>query len=169
VLYTTYRYGWNTGTVGLTLTLVGVCTAIVSGGLVGPIVERIGERRAALTGLTFGALAFAIYGLAPRGSLFLAGVPVMAIWGLFGPSAQGLMTRRVSASEQGQLQGAIMGLRGLSGLISPFIFTFTFATFIGPRANLHLPGAPFLLSSLLLVVAFVVAWNVMRPLMAAGS
>jgi DHA1 family tetracycline resistance protein-like MFS transporter len=161
VLYTSYRYGWNTGTVGLTLALVGVCTAVVSGGLVGPIVARIGERRAALTGLTFGAIAFAIYGLAPRGTLFVAGVPVMAIWGLFGPSAQGLMTRRVATSEQGQLQGALMGLRGLSGLLSPFIFTFTFATFIGARANL--PGAPFLLASLLLVVALFLAWNVMRP------
>jgi DHA1 family tetracycline resistance protein-like MFS transporter len=165
VLYTTYRYGWDTGTVGLTLALVGVCTAIVSGGLVGPIVARLGERRAALTGLTFGAVAFAIYGLAPSGSLFLAGVPVMAIWGLYGPSAQGLMTRRVTTSEQGQLQGALMGLRGLSGLISPFIFTFTFATFIGPRANLHLPGAPFLLAAMLLVVAIILAWNVMTPRM----
>jgi DHA1 family tetracycline resistance protein-like MFS transporter len=43
------------------------------------------------------------------------------------------------------------------------VFTFTFATFIGPRANLHLPGAPFLLASLLLVVAFLLSWNVMRP------
>lgn len=163
VLYTGYRYGWDTGTIGLTLALVGICTAIASGGLVGPIVARIGERRAALTGLTFGAVAFAIYGLAPRGTLFLAGVPVMAIWGLYGPSAQGLMTRRVAISEQGQLQGALMGLRGLSGLFSPFVFTFTFATFIGPRADLHLPGAPFLLASLLLSVALVMAWQVVRP------
>jgi DHA1 family tetracycline resistance protein-like MFS transporter len=163
VLYTSYRYGWDTGTVGLTLALVGVCTAVVQGGLVGPIVARIGERRAALTGLSFGAVAFAIYGLAPRGTLFLAGVPMLAVWGLYGPSAQGLMTRRVSLSEQGQLQGALMGLRGLSGLFSPFLFTFTFATFIGPRANLHLPGAPFLLAALLLVVALVMAWSVMRP------
>jgi MFS transporter, DHA1 family, tetracycline resistance protein len=162
VLYTNYRYDWNSSTVGLTLALVGVCTALVSGGLVGPIVARIGERRAALTGLAFGAAAFAIYGLAPTGRMFLAGVPVMALWGLYGPSAQGLMSRRVTPSEQGQLQGAIMGLRGLSGLFSPFIFTFTFATFIGRRADLHLPGAPFLLAGALLVVAFVLALRVTR-------
>jgi len=159
VLYTNYRYAWDSGTVGLTLALVGICTAIVSGGLVGPIVVRIGERRAALTGLMFGAIAFTIYGLAPNGWLFLAGVPVMAIWGLYGPSAQGLMTRRVDASEQGQLQGAIMGLRGLSGLVSPVMFTFTFATFISSRSDLHLPGAPFLLAALLLVAALVLAWR----------
>ena len=160
VLYTGYRYGWNSATVGLTLALVGVCTAIVSGALVGPIVARVGERRAALTGLAFGSVAFALYGLAPTGSLFLAGVPVMALWGLYGPSSQGIMSKRVSPTEQGQLQGAVMGLRGLSGLISPFIFTFTFATFIGARADLHLPGAPFLLASLLLVVAFFLAMRV---------
>jgi DHA1 family tetracycline resistance protein-like MFS transporter len=157
VLYTQYRYAWDTQTVGLTLAAVGVCTAIVSGGLVGPIVARIGERRAALTGLAFGAAAFSIYGLGPTGRWFLAGVPVMAFWGLYGPSSQGIMSKRVAATEQGQLQGAIMGLRGLSGLVSPFIFTFTFATFIGPRADLHLPGAPFLLAALLLVSALALA------------
>ncbi len=162
VLYTQYRYDWDSATVGLTLALVGVCTVIVSGGLVGPIVARIGERRAALTGLTCGAIAFAIYGLAPSGSLFLLGVPVMGFWGLYGPSAQGIMSTRVSSSEQGQLQGAIMGLRGLSGLFSPFIFTFTFATFISTRASLHLPGAPFLLASVLLVAAFVLMVRVTR-------
>jgi MFS transporter, DHA1 family, tetracycline resistance protein len=161
VLYTSYRYAWDTRTVGLTLALVGVCTAIVSGGLVGPIVRRIGERRAALTGLGCGAAAFTIYGLAPTGTAFLGGVPVMAFWGLYGPSAQGIMSTRVAASEQGQLQGAIMGLRGLSGLFSPFMFTFTFATFIS-RADLHLPGAPFLLAALLLVAAFVLGVRVTR-------
>ena len=160
VLYTQYRYGWDIRTVGLTLAAVGICTAIVSGGLVGPIVARLGERRAALTGLAFGAAAFSIYGGAPVGKLFLAGVPVMAFWGLYGPSAQGLMSKRVGPSEQGQLQGAIMGLRGLSGLVSPFIFTFTFATFIGPLAPLHVPGAPFLLAALLLVAAFLLALRV---------
>ena len=110
--------------------------------------------------MAFGAAAFSIYGGAPVGKLFLAGVPVMAFWGLYGPSAQGLMSKRVGPSEQGQLQGAIMGLRGLSGLVSPFIFTFTFATFIGPLAPLHVPGAPFLLAALLLVAAFLLALRV---------
>lgn len=161
VLYTTYRYDWTPRTVGLTLALVGICTAIVSGRLVGPIVARIGERRAALTGLACGAVAFTVYGLAPVGRAFLAGVPIMAFWGLYGPSAQGIMTQRVQPSEQGQLQGAIMGLRGLSGLFSPFLFTYTFATFIS-KSSVYLPGAPFLLSALLLVVAFFIAWRVMR-------
>ena len=51
VLYATYRYGWDTTTVGLTLALVGVCAMVVQGAGVGPIVKRLGERRALLLGL----------------------------------------------------------------------------------------------------------------------
>jgi len=80
----------------------------------GARVRRLGERRVLLTGLTFGALGFLVYGLAPTGALFLAAVPVVALWGLASPAAQGLMTRHVGPNEQGALQGAagsIMGSR----------------------------------------------------------
>ena len=86
----------------------------------------------------------------------------MAFWGLAGPSAQGLMTNRVSASEQGQLQGAIAGLSGIASLIGPGLFTQTFALFIGPRAGWRLPGAPFLLASLLLLLGMALAWRATR-------
>jgi DHA1 family tetracycline resistance protein-like MFS transporter len=92
--------------VGLALALVGICSGIVQGGLVGPVITRLGERRTLLLGLLFGPLGMAIYGLAPTGILFCLGVLLMAPWGLSGPAAQGLMTRVVASSEQGQLQGA---------------------------------------------------------------
>jgi DHA1 family tetracycline resistance protein-like MFS transporter len=59
----------------------------------------------------------------------------------------------VKPNEQGQLQGANSSLMGITGLVGPGLFTLTFATFIGARADLHLPGAPFLLAALLLAVA----------------
>src|SRR5271156_6755033 len=46
VLYATYRYGWNTATVGLTLAIVGICSMVVQGAAIGPLVGRLGERRA---------------------------------------------------------------------------------------------------------------------------
>src|SRR5215468_4714514 len=50
VLYLSYRYGWDVRTVGLTLAIVGVCSMVVQGLAVGPIVRRFGERRALLLG-----------------------------------------------------------------------------------------------------------------------
>ena len=157
VLYATYRYGWDAATVGLTLAMVGVCAMAVQGAGVGPIVRRLGERRALLLGLGCGALGFLIFGAAPSGPLFWLGIPVMALWGVAGAAVQALMTRLVAPDRQGQLQGAITSVQSVSQLVGPFLFTLTFAYFIGPQAPLKLPGAPFLLASALLVLAMVIA------------
>jgi MFS transporter, DHA1 family, tetracycline resistance protein len=153
VLYTGYRYGWTTTDVGWALTAVGIAFGSVQGGLVGPLVGRFGERRMLISGLVLGAAGMAIYALAPSGRWFAAGIPVMAMWGLYGPSAQGLMTRRVAADEQGRLQGALSSISGITGIVGPGLFAFTFATSIGSMRAWNLPGAAFLLGSALLLAA----------------
>jgi DHA1 family tetracycline resistance protein-like MFS transporter len=162
VLYAAYRYGWDERAVGLTLAGVGVCSIIVQGGLVRPIVARVGERWAMLIGLACGATGFAIYGAAPTGALFCIGVPVMALWGLTGPSAQALMSQRVSPREQGQLQGAQSSLQGVAGLIGPSLFTLSFAYAIAPAHGWDLPGVPFLLAALLLLAGIAVGLRATR-------
>jgi MFS transporter, DHA1 family, tetracycline resistance protein len=157
VLYATYRYGWDTRLVGLTLALVGICSVIVQGVGIGTMVRLFGERRALLIGLSFGAAGFLIFGLAPTGPLFWWGVPVMSLWGVSGAATQALMTRLVAPEQQGQLQGATASVQGLAQLAGPFLFTLTFAYFISPSAPVTLPGAPFLLACLLLVLALVIA------------
>jgi DHA1 family tetracycline resistance protein-like MFS transporter len=161
VLYATYRYGWGTTTVGLTLALVGVCSMVVQGAGVGPIVKRFGERRALLLGLASGALGFLIYGAAPTGELFWLGIPVMSLWGIAGAAIQALTTQMVAPDQQGQLQGATNSVQSVSQLVGPFLFTLTFAYFIGDSAPLKLPGAPFLLASALLLLALLIAWRTM--------
>jgi DHA1 family tetracycline resistance protein-like MFS transporter len=157
VLYATYRYGWSTTTVGATLALVGLCSMVVQGAAIGPIVRRFGERRALLLGLACGAVGFLIFGAAPTGPLFWLGIPVMALWGVAGAATQALMTRLVAPDQQGQLQGATNSVQSVSQFVGPFLFTLTFAYFIGGGAPLKLPGAPFLLASVLLTLALLIA------------
>jgi len=159
VLYMGYRYGWGTAAVGLMMAGVGVAAMIVQGGLIRPITARFGERATLLAGSLSGAAGFFMYGVAPEGWIFCLGIPIMAFWGLAGPATQALMSRRVSLSEQGQLQGAIASINGVAGLLGPTLFTEVFAYFIGPGAGGHLPGAPFLLASLLLISAGAIAWR----------
>jgi DHA1 family tetracycline resistance protein-like MFS transporter len=121
-------------------------------------VARLGERWTLVGGLLAGAVGMAIYGLAPTGPLFWIGVPVMAFWGLSGPASQGLMTRLVSPSEQGQLQGAGASLTSVAGLLGPGVFAATFAYSVG-----HAPSAPWLLAALVLVAAAIVALLATRP------
>jgi MFS transporter, DHA1 family, tetracycline resistance protein len=162
VLYVGYRYEWDTKAVGFMLAGAGVTAMIVQGLLMRPLTARFGERKTLLAGLLSGALGFAVYGVATDGWIYCAGIPIMAFWGLAGPSAQAFMSRRVSSSEQGQLQGAIAGLSGIAGLIGPGLFTQAFALFIGAQASWHLPGAPFLLASVLLFVGMAIAWRATR-------
>jgi MFS transporter, DHA1 family, tetracycline resistance protein len=152
VLYMGYRYEWDAKDVGLVLALVGICSMVVQGGLMRPIISRIGEWRALSLGLVFGCLGFAGYGLAAAGWEFIAAVPLMALWGLAGPSADALMSQRVGAQDQGKLQGATASLSALAQLIGPAIFSTAMAT------TLHsLPGTPFYVASALLVAALVLA------------
>ncbi len=157
VLYATYRYGWDSKTVGVTLAMVGVCTMVVQGAGIGPIVRVFGERRSLLLGLVCGAAGFFIFAIAPTGPLSWLGIPVMSLWGVSGAAIQALMTKRVAADQQGQLQGANSSVQSISQLLGPFLFTLTFAYFIGAQTPLHLPGAPFYLASALVLLALVIA------------
>lgn len=104
--------------------------------------------------------AFAWRRANPIGSLILLRSHPELFMGLLGPAAQGLMTRHVGPSEQGQLQGANSSLMGITGLIGPGLFTLTFASFIGTHRDWHLPGAAFLLAALLMTIALVLAWRI---------
>jgi DHA1 family tetracycline resistance protein-like MFS transporter len=163
VLYAGYRYGWGERAVGFVLALVGICAVVVQAGLVGWFVKRFGERRTLLIGLLFGALGFAVYGIAADGLVFCIGVPLMALWGLASPTSTSLMSRHVSASEQGQLQGANASIQGIANLVAPVIFALLFAWSIGSGRDWHLPGAAFGLAALLLSAAAALAWQVTRP------
>jgi DHA1 family tetracycline resistance protein-like MFS transporter len=157
VLYAAYRFAWDARDVGFVFAGVGICSALVQGVLVGPAVRRLGERQVLLAGLACGALGFLAYGLAPTGALFLAALPVVALWGLASPAAQGLMTRHVGPTAQGALQGAAGSIMGVATMIGPTLFAGTFAYFISEGTRWRAPGAAFLLAGALLALGAVVA------------
>jgi DHA1 family tetracycline resistance protein-like MFS transporter len=140
VLYAMYRYQWNARMIGLAIATVGVCSALIGAGMVQPLVAKFGERRTILAGLLFNVAGFIAYGLAAAGLLFWFWIPVGAMVGLSGPPMQGLMTRHVTATEQGQLQGALGSVRGVAFMIGPLLFSSLFASFIGRYREWHLPG-----------------------------
>lgn len=162
VLYADYRYRWTAKDVGLVLGAVGVASLIVQGGLVGRIVGAIGERRALALGFSAGVVGTTIAALAPTGALFLTAIPFIALYGLWTPSLQSVMTRRVGADEQGQLQGATASLNGIANMAAPVLFTQIFALAVDRFRTLDLPGAPFLAAAALLVAALVVGLRATR-------
>jgi MFS transporter, DHA1 family, tetracycline resistance protein len=157
VLYMMYRYQWDERIVGFTLAGVGLSSIVVQGGLIGPVVKRIGERAALIMGLTFGCAGFAVWSFADNSVVFWLGIPLLSLWGFASAASMGLMSRRVGPTEQGQLQGANASLMGIAELFGPGLFTQVFAFSIVAGGVWHLPGAAHALAALLLVAAIAVA------------
>src|SRR5881396_4204158 len=168
-LYAIYRYAWNQTTIGISLALVGVFTAAISGGLTGRIVAWLGERRTLYIGQFFGAVGMVIAGLGRSSIVYMASIPVISLWNISFPAAQGMMTHRVSEREQGELQGAIQSLRSIAFVIGPFLFSGIFAWFINPERAIHVPGAPYYFAAVLLFSAMLLATRLEQPQFRATS
>jgi DHA1 family tetracycline resistance protein-like MFS transporter len=163
VLYTTYRYGWTPAFLGVTFFITGVLGVFVQMFLVGPAVARLGERRTLLVGLAAGAVGFVWYGSAASGWVYLLGAPVFALSGFIMPGLQGLMTARVQAFEQGQLQGANQSLTGIASMAGPSLFGLVFAWSLRHGQP---PGLAIWLAGGLLGLAFLLALATARAMAA---
>jgi DHA1 family tetracycline resistance protein-like MFS transporter len=161
-IYTEYRYAWNSRGVGLSLGVVGISAALVSGVLVGPYVKKFGERLSLASGLLYGTIGFLCFGLAAHGWVILATIPFIALWGIAAPAIQSLMAKHVDHSSQGKLQGGINSLRALTGMAGPILYTQVFSAAISPSAKFHLPGAPYLVAAILLGSSLLLALYVTR-------
>lgn len=162
VLYAGYRFGWGPSQVGILLALVGALDMIVQGAVVGPAAKRFGDRAVMVFGLFAGALGIALMGAAADELLFTLAMFPNALWGLAMPTLQSLMTRRVSASQQGQLQGANMSLASVAGVASPLFFGWIYSISVGEAAVFPHPGAALFIAAGVLLAAALAGWITAR-------
>jgi DHA1 family tetracycline resistance protein-like MFS transporter len=157
VLYTTYRYGWTELQTGLSLAAVGVMAGMVQGGLTKRVVAWLGEKKTVRYCLTLSIFLYAAYGLATQPWMIYICIVIGSLSGLVTPAVQSLMSQGVPADEQGALQGSLSSLSSVAGVAGPLLCTQLFGFFIGEKAPAILPGAPFFLSSAMMMIALFIA------------
>ncbi len=160
VLFTMYAFGWTMKTVGLSLALVGVLTVIISAFVIQRVVDRFGERKALMIGLFFGGVGFLLYGI--NQFVFWIAIAVNMLWMIATSASQAIMTRRVGAHEQGELQGAITMLRSIGMLVGPLLFTGIFAFSISTSHEWRAPSAAWVAGGVLLLASLAIAARVTR-------
>jgi DHA1 family tetracycline resistance protein-like MFS transporter len=159
VLYAGFRFGWTPGLTGLFMAGVSIAGVAVQFLVVGPFVRRFGERACMVTGAALPVLGLSWVSYAANGWLYLIGVPFNAFWQLLNPGLQGLMTRRVGPSEQGQLQGANQSMIGMASVIGPIIYGLPFAWAVR-HPEWHVPGLPFMIAALIMAMCLGIAvWS----------
>src|SRR5439155_436195 len=133
----------------------GTIMAFSTAGMTRLLVPRLGEQRAALSGLLSGSAAFFGYAFASRGWMMYAFLVAWLFAGLVLPSIQGLMSRQVPANAQGELQGGVASLYSLTAVVGPPLMTQLFGYFSSERARVHFPGAAFLFAALLAIAGLL--------------
>ena len=156
VLYAGYRFHWSPGLTGFFMAGVSIVGVAVQSVVVGPFVRRFGERACLITGAALPIIGLGWISYAPNGWLYLIGVPFNAFWQLLVPGLQGLMTRRVGPSEQGQLQGANQSIMGIASVVGPLLYGLSFSWAVR-HPQWHIPGLPFLLASLTMAACLIIA------------
>ncbi len=154
--FTQERFGWGAQMIGLSLGLFGIAMALVQGGLIRVVLKRFGERFAVIWGQLFDCFAFAALAVITSGTLALILTPLSALGAIVSPALQGIMARRVSDDAQGELQGVLNSVHALSMIVSPLLMAWVFAVFTGDSAPVYLPGAPFLVALVLLVLGLAI-------------
>lgn len=163
--YLTEKFSWSTLQIGISAAVYGLLLAATQGVLTGKFTERYGAIRTATIGLVACIPPFFLIGFAQSGVMLYSGIIIGALGGLAFPSIQGLMSSRVDPDAQGELQGAVASTISIGAVIGPLIMPPLFATFSDDK-GLYLPGAPFMLSAILAVLAGLLFWHIVRRYLA---
>ena len=134
VLANQARFGWDTRHNGLALAVAGLGSAVVQGLLVRRIVPALGERRAAIIGGMLAGCAYLCIAFAPFGWVVVLGIVIQSVGAIASPAVQGLVSASAAADRQGETQGALSSVQGLTAIVSPLIASWVFSAFTGPTA-----------------------------------
>ncbi len=156
--YTIERFHWTPGMIGVSLGMVGALVGIVQGLLIRKINPWLGNHRSIYIGLILYSVGMLLFGLATSGWMMFVILVPYCLGGIAGPALQATITSQVNVREQGELQGALTSLMSAAAIIGPPVMTNLFAWGIRPENPIYLPGAPFFLGSLLLLVSAVFAF-----------
>lgn len=154
--YTMFKFDWSEKMVGYSLGVVGLVIGIVQGGLIRKIIPWLGNNKSVYVGISITVVGYVLFAIAPNTLLMFLFIIPFGLGAIAGPALQGLVSNKVPDNEQGEIQGTITSLVSLASIIGPIVMTQTFFMFTNEHASLLFPGAPFILSSLFLIVSLVV-------------
>jgi DHA1 family tetracycline resistance protein-like MFS transporter len=160
--YTMSKFGWNEQLVGYSLGFVGLTVGLVQGVLIRIIIPKLGQHKSVYIGLGLYALGFLLFAFASETWMMFAFMIPYALGGIAGPSIQGIISKHVPPTEQGELQGALTSLMSATSIFGPLVMTNIFSYFTSSKAPIHFPGAAMLLGAILTAISTLLAYKTLR-------
>jgi len=114
-------------------------------------------------------LGFLGYALAPQGWMIYPALVIGSLGGIANPAMQSVMSKQAGPNSQGELQGAVASIASIAAIISPLFMTQLFSHFSTPGAPVQLPGAPYVVSAVLVFFCVLIAMRtVPKPELGSG-
>ena len=151
--------GWSIDRVqratGVVFMFVGVVTVVTQGGIIGPVVRKLGEARALLVGGFFRVAGNAIMGFFPRLYPAAMGAAVAGMGGgIAQPCATALLTFHAPDVARGRIIGINQSAMSLGNIIGPLVGGFVY--------DLN-PAWPPLVSMTILFIMWLISFGLTQP------
>lgn len=147
-VYLIYKFKVTPTDIGIFLALIGIILAVIQGGLIGRISQKIGDKNTATVGLIFQALGFVLFFLAPSlWMIYLTGILIGAGAALYIPTLTVVLSKNVSLSEQGEVFGVTASLSSLTNVLGPLWAGFVY--------DLIMPSAPYWMGAIILIIGII--------------
>jgi DHA1 family tetracycline resistance protein-like MFS transporter len=166
-LFVSRRFGFGVARTGYFFAAFGVLGAIIQGGMIRPVVRRLGDVQTFRLGLAFGAVG--LFAAAMTGSVAMFTVTLVPLaFGIgFGhPTMASLVSLVAKGDEQGRVQGAASAVESLGRTVGPVWGNASLQQF--GESTPYLSAAALLLVVLAMTAGFELASADAAPVSRAG-
>ncbi|CAN0013941.1 unnamed protein product, partial [Ascophyllum nodosum] len=155
MVYVAKQFHFSPIKIGQLLSAFGLCTMFAEGVLVRWMVPKLGEKLTLQIGLLGFAVQCVLLGLAHFEWMVFASMGGSLLSNLVYPAISSLISRSVVASKQGEVLGAVNGVRALTEGFGPLLFSCLFWY----TENSFLPGCPYLIAAVVCLGALVLSFE----------
>jgi MFS family permease len=149
-LFSQHTFGWTAKENGYIFTYVGFVVVLMQGGLVGQLVKRFGERTLLIVGLVMLAAGLALLPWSTSLAFILVALGIVSAGnGAVTPTTSALLSLASPHEAQGETLGFAQGIASLGRIVGPLV--------AGGIYSLVGPGVPFLIGSILTILAILIA------------
>ena len=156
--FTMYKFGWDEKMVGISLGVIGLLVGLVQGVLIRWINPRLGNEKSIYVGLALYTIGLFLFASATKSWMVFVFLIPYCLGGIAGPAMQAVISSKVDASEQGEIQGTLSSLMSASTIIGPPLMSSIFYYFTHSDAPFKFAGAPFILGGTLMLVSAIIAF-----------